>query len=57
MYLLCFNALRDSIRVWMGRCAHCVRTYPSSRHGHALPEAAVEGTRAWTALGHRETPI
>ena len=32
----------------------CVRTYPSSRLGRALTEAAMEGTRAWTALGHRE---
>jgi len=45
MYLPRHYASRDSIRVWMGRCAHCVRTYPSSRHGHALAEAAVEGTR------------
>ena len=27
---------------------------PSGWHGHAVPEAAVGGTRAWTALGHRE---
>ena len=28
----------------------------ASRHGRAVPAAAVEGTRAWTALGHREVP-
>ena len=51
MYLLCFNALRVmhiAYRTWMGarrrrRCA-CVR--PSSRHGHAVSEAAGKGTRA-----------
>jgi len=56
MGLLCSNASRDSIRVFAGRCVQCVRTYPSSRLGRALTEAAMEGTRAWTALGHREVP-
>ena len=54
MYLPRFNASRVSHQTWTGRCAHCVRTYPSSRHGRAVSEAAMEGTRAWTALGHRE---
>ena len=46
MYLLCFNASRVLHRTKTGRRRRSVSVYPSSRHGHALPEAAVEGTRA-----------
>ena len=40
----------------MGARTRRVCEHPSSRHGGAVSEAAVEGTRAWTALGHREVP-
>ena len=56
MYRLCSNASCVTHRVLTGRCAQCVRTYPSSRHGRALAEAAVDGTRVQSALGHREGP-
>ena len=56
MYLLCSNALRDSHRVLTGSRRRCVCVTPSSRHGHVVPEAAVEGTRAWTSRRHREAP-
>ena len=46
MYLLCSNALRDMLRTWMGTRRRCATVCPSSRHGRAVPEAAVEGTRA-----------
>ena len=46
MYLPRFNASRVLHRTWTGRCAHCVRTYPSSWLGCGVTEAAVEGTRA-----------
>ena len=50
------------------RCAECTpytqtrrqqrrATLAPTRHGFAVTEAAVDGTRAWTALGHREGPI
>ena len=45
MYRLCSNASCVTHRVLTGRCAQCVRTYPSSRRGRALPDAAVDGTR------------
>ena len=48
------HALRDSNRVWMGPLRRRVRRDPCNRHGCAVPPPAVEGTRAWTALGHRE---
>ena len=54
MYLPRSNASRDSIRVWMGTWPRCATMSPSSRHGRTVTEAAVGGTRAWTALGHRE---
>ena len=57
MYLLCFNASRVLHRVLTGRCAQCVRTYPSNRLGRALPHAAMEGTRVQSAPRHREAPI
>ena len=53
MYLPRSNALRVLHRVWMGARTRRVCEHPSSRHGRAVSEAAVEGTRAWTALGHR----
>ena len=56
MYLLSSNASRVSHRVLTGSRRRCVCVTPSSRHGRGVPEAAVEGTRAWTALGHREVP-
>ena len=56
MYLPRSNASRVSNRVWMGPWRRRVRRVPSSQHGCAVPEAAVGGTRAWTALGHREVP-
>ena len=56
MYRLCSNASRVSHRTWMGARTRRVCEHPSSRHGGAVSEAAVEGTRAWTALGHREVP-
>ena len=46
MYLLCSNALRDSHRVLTGTWRRRVTMCPSSRHGRAVSEAAVEGTRA-----------
>ena len=51
MYLLSFkfNALRDVYLVLTGRFYRVYRIYPSSRHGRRVPEAAVEGTRAWTS--------
>ena len=56
MYRLCSNASRVLHRIWMGARTRRVCEHPSSRHGRAVSEAAVEGTRAWTALGHREVP-
>ena len=56
MYPLSSNASRDSIRVLTGIEPRSVAQYPSGRHGCALAEAAVGGTRAWTALGHGEVP-
>ena len=56
MYLLCYNALRVLHRTWTGTCRRRATMCPSSRHDRAVLEAAVEGTRAWTALGHREMP-
>ena len=56
MYRLCSNASRVSHRTWMGARTRRVCEHMSSRHGGAVSEAAVEGTRAWTALGHREVP-
>ena len=49
MYLLCFNALRDTYRVLTGRFYRLCRIYPSSRHGRGVSEAAGKGTRAWTS--------
>ena len=57
MYLLCFNALCVLHRTLSGRFSTLYRIYPCDRHGRAVTEAAVGGTRAWTALGHREGPI
>ena len=45
MYLPRSDALRDSIRVWMGTWPRCATMSPSSRHGRAVPEAAMGGTR------------
>ena len=56
MYLPSSGASSDSIRVWMGPWRRRVRRDPSIRHGRTVSEAAVGGTRAWTALGHREVP-
>jgi hypothetical protein len=56
MYLLSSNASRASHRTWTGTRRRCATVSPSGRHRSAVPEAAVEGTRAWTALGHREVP-
>ena len=46
MYLLCFNALRDSSRVLTGTRRRRATVSPTSRHGRGVPEAAVGGTRA-----------
>ena len=50
MYLLCWNASRVLHRTWswmaMGTSRRRVCWFPSSRHGCAVTEAAVEGTRA-----------
>ena len=46
VYRLCFNALRVLHRTWTGSWRRRATMTPSSRHGHAMPEAAVEGTRA-----------
>ena len=54
MYRLCSNASRDLHRVFAGPQPRRVGQDPRSGHGRAMAEAAVEGTRAWTALGHRE---
>ena len=54
MYLLSENALRVLHRVLTGPWRRRVRRDPSSQHGRAVTESTVEGTRAWTALGHRE---
>ena len=40
------NALRDMLRTWMGTRRRYATVSPSTRHGRAVPEAAVEGTRA-----------
>ena len=56
MYLLCCNASCVSHRTWTATWRRRATMSPSGRHGHALAEAAVAGTRAWTALGHREAP-
>ena len=53
MYRLCSNASHVLHRVFVGAEPQRVGRRPRSRHGRAMAEAAVEGTRAWTALGHR----
>ena len=45
MYLLCFNASCFSHRVWTATWRRRATMSPSGRHGHAVPEAAVGGTR------------
>ena len=55
-YLPRSNALRVSHRTWTGPRTRRVCEGPSGRHGRAVSEAAVAGTRAWTAVGHREVP-
>ena len=49
-------ALRVSHRTWTGTRRRRTTVSPSSRHGRAVSQAAVAGTRAWTAVGHREVP-
>ena len=56
MYPLSSNASRDSIRVLTGIEPRSVAQYPSGRHGCALAEAAVGGTRVQSAAGRREAP-
>ena len=56
-YLPRSNALRVSHRTWMGACRRCVCMRPSGRHGRALAEAAVTGTRVQSAPRRREAPI
>jgi len=56
MYLPRSNALRVSHRTWTGPRTRRVCWGRSRRHGRAVSEAAVPGTRAWTAVGHREVP-
>ena len=56
MYPLSSNASRDSIRVLTGIEPRSVAQYPSGRHGFALAEAAVGGTRVQSAAGRREAP-
>ena len=56
MYLLCQNASRDSHRVLTGPWRRRVRRDPSSRHGRALAEAAMDGTRVQSAPRHRKGP-
>ena len=46
MYLLCFNALRDSNRVCLGACTRRAARRPSYRHGCGVSEAGVAGTCA-----------
>ena len=57
MYRFCSNASRVSHRIFTHTRTRRVCEYGSNRHGRAVAEAAVEGTRAWTALGRREVPI
>ena len=54
MYRLCFNASRILHRVLMGSRRRRVSVTPSSRHGHAVAEAAVAGTRAQTSGSRHE---
>ena len=56
MYLLSSNASRASHRTWTGTRRRCATVSPSGRHRCAVPEAAVEGTRAQDVSGHREVP-
>ena len=56
MYLLSENASRDSIRVLTATRRRCATVSPSGRHGCALAEAAVAGTRVQSAPRHREGP-
>ena len=56
MYPLCFNALRVLHWVLMGALRRRVRRRPSNRHGHAVSEAAVAGTRAQTSRSRHERP-
>ena len=52
------GALRAGTGYPAGRCHAPTRgrvcEVPSGRHGRAVSEAAVAGTHAWTAVGHRE---
>ena len=56
MYLLCLNALRVLPRTLTGPLRRRVTKDPSSRHGCAVPEAAVEGTRGLDGRGHLAVP-
>ena len=56
MYLLCLNALRVLPRTLTGPLRRRVAKDPSSRHGCAVPEAAVEGTRGLDGRGHLAVP-
>ena len=55
-YLPRSNALRVSHRVLMGPWRRRATRVPSRRHGRAVLEVAVEGTRAQAVSGHREVP-
>ena len=55
MYLLSENVLRVSHRTKMGARRRCWCVRPSGRLDRAVSEAAVGGTRAWTALGRTYT--
>ena len=56
MYLLGENRSRVSHRTWTGTRRRWSTVCPSGRHRCAVPEAAVEGTRAQDVSGHREVP-
>ena len=56
MYLLGENRSRVSHLTWTGTRRRWSTVCPSGRHRCAVPEAAVEGTRAQDVSGHREVP-
>jgi hypothetical protein len=46
------NALRDSDRTLPTTRRRRATVSPSSRHGRAVPQPGMAGTRAWTVVGH-----
>ena len=51
MYLLCFNALRVSLRTKMGARRRCTTVRPSSRHGRGVTVVTYDAIHAREKMG------